>query len=306
MATNRSNAAAGFHAGVDTYENRMSKNAEWAMSEASLFFEGKGAVQQSFRKIAARLNELKIPYAVVGGLALFNHGFRRYTEDVDILVTRDGLKEIHKALDGLGFIRPFAKSKNLRDVETKVKIEFLIAGDYPGDGKPKDIRFPDPDDVAVERDGVKIINLRTLVELKLASGMSGKDRMKDLADVQEIIKLLDLRRDFSDALHESVRGKYDEIWADAHPRPKRYMTIWRNKFLTIDAKSLDEMIEILGGAVQELKDMRADGVTLDPDGGTADDYAYLVTTDSVIAKKYGMEDESEFWDEDEDAEEGTE
>ena len=44
--------------------------------------------------------------------------------------------------------------------------------------------------------------------------------------------------------------------------------------------------------------MLADGVTLDPDGGTADDYAYLVTTDPQVAKKYGMEDESEFFNDD--------
>lgn len=41
--------------------------------------------------------------------------------------------------------------------------------------------------------------------------------------------------------------------------------------------------------------MLADGVTLDPEGGTSDDYAYLVTSDPVIAKKYDMHDESEFW-----------
>jgi hypothetical protein len=36
---------------------------------------------------------------------------------------------------------------------------------------------------------------------------------------------------------------------------------------------------------------------LDPEGGTGDDYAHLVTTDPIVAKKYDMHDESEFWDE---------
>jgi hypothetical protein len=36
-------------------------------------------------------------------------------------------------------------------------------------------------------------------------------------------------------------------------------------------------------------------VTLDPGGGTADDYAYLVTTDPEIARKYDMEEEDEGW-----------
>ena len=36
---------------------------------------------------------------------------------------------------------------------------------------------------------------------------------------------------------------------------------------------------------------------IDPDGGTADDYAQLVTTDPDVARKYDMHDESEFFDE---------
>src|SRR5262245_38493982 len=77
-----------------TYEQLMSQDLEWAMSQGSLFFEGRGKVQETLRRITKRLDELNIPYAVVGGMALFAHGFRRYTEDVDILVTREGLVRI--------------------------------------------------------------------------------------------------------------------------------------------------------------------------------------------------------------------
>jgi hypothetical protein len=41
------------------------------------------------------LKDLGIPYAVVGGKALFQHGLRRFTEDVDLLVTKNDLKIIH-------------------------------------------------------------------------------------------------------------------------------------------------------------------------------------------------------------------
>lgn len=181
---------------LPTYEAKVAADPRWAVAEGSLFFEGKGAVQESLRRIAARLNELEIPYAVAGGMALFQHGYRRFTEYVDILVTREGLKAIHQALDGRGYVRPFEKSKNLRDAETRVKIEFLLAGDYPGDGKPKAVQFPDPRQAAVEIDAIKFVNLPMLVELKLASGMTGSDRMKDLADVQELIKILNLPRVF--------------------------------------------------------------------------------------------------------------
>src|SRR5260370_39602155 len=76
-------------------------------------------------------------------MALFYHGFRRFTEDVDILVTREGLQAIHDRLEGLGYLPPFTGSKNLRDTDTGVRIEFLVAGDHPGDGPPKPVAFPD-------------------------------------------------------------------------------------------------------------------------------------------------------------------
>ena len=37
------------------YEDRMARDSRWALSEASLFFEGKGAVQETLRKVSAKL-----------------------------------------------------------------------------------------------------------------------------------------------------------------------------------------------------------------------------------------------------------
>lgn len=292
-----------------TYEQRLSNDTGWALREGSRYFEEKSAVHEALRKITRRLDELGIPYAIAGGMALFMHGFRRFTEDVDILIAREDIKRIHKQLEGRGYQPPFVRSKNLRDTEHKVKIEFLLSGDYPGDGKPKPVVFPEPSRVAVERDGIKFLELPTLIELKLASGMTSADRLKDLTDVQELIKILALPLDFAERLDPYVRDKYAELWRSIRQAKKRYVTIWRNKFLTLDAKTLPEMIELLKGAVANLESMLGDGVELDPEGGTADDYAYLVTSDPDIARKYGMEDESEMLpeddgDSDEDAEVG--
>jgi hypothetical protein len=67
---------------------------------------------------------------------------------VDILVTRNGSKKIHDNLIGLGYLPKFPGSKHLKDTELGVSIEFLIAGEYPGDGKLKEVAFPDPATVA--------------------------------------------------------------------------------------------------------------------------------------------------------------
>lgn len=281
---------------IDTYERLLTENGEWAMNEGSRHFDEKSAVHQTLSRICQRLDRLGVPYAVAGGMALFKHGYRRFTEDVDILVTKDGLKTIHKELLGKGFLPMFEGSKNLRDTESKVRIEFLRSGDYPGDGKPKDVQFPDPSEVTEIIDDLKCLNLPTLIELKLASGMSGTDRMKDLADVQELIKLFSLTEDYAEEMNSYVRAKYRELWSSTRRAEKRYLTIWRNKFLTLEANSIDEMIDSLNEACDLLRRMRDDGVTLDTAGGTGDDYAHLVTTDPDVARKYDMHEESEYLD----------
>src|SRR5947208_890078 len=147
-----------------TYEQQLDHDRRWALLEGSMHFEKESAVHRTLLRIAHRLDELGVPYAVAGGMALFFHGFRRFTEDVDILVTRDGLTAIHQHLEGRGYLPAFAGSKNLRDTDSGVRIEFLVAGDYPGDGKPKPVAFPDPAGVGVEIDGILCLQLPKLVE----------------------------------------------------------------------------------------------------------------------------------------------
>ena len=55
---------------------------------------------------------------------------------------------------------------------------------------------------------MRFVTLEKLVELKLASGMTAPDRLKDLADVQELIKLRGLTSDFAGRLDPYVREQY--------------------------------------------------------------------------------------------------
>lgn len=201
---------------IVTYEERLNRDLNWALDEGSMHFDENNAVHRALRRITTRLKELGIPHAVVGGMAMFFHGFRRFTEDVDILVTRPGLEEIHRRLEGLGYIPPFQGSKYLRDTELGVKIEFLVTGDYPGDGKPKPVVFPDPSQVVVDRAGIPCANLPTLIDMKLASGMTNPNRLKDVADVQELIRVLRLPRDLANQLNPFVRMKFEELWDGLH------------------------------------------------------------------------------------------
>ena len=70
----------------------------------------------------------------------------------------------------------------------------------------------------------------------------------------------------------------------------QYEYIWRNKWLTSDAKTIEEMALILKSAATKLEQMSKDGIKLDletSNGG--DDYHYLCTEDPAIAEKYGFE-----------------
>jgi hypothetical protein len=204
---------------MGTYEQLLSRDLRWALREGSMHFEKESAVHKTLEKITRKLDELGIPYALVGAMALFFHGFRRFTEDVDLLVTPEGLKEIHDRLEGLGYLPPFAGSRHLRDTESGVRVKFVTTGDYPGDGKRKPVAFPDPSESGVVIEGVRCVRLPRLIELKLASGMTNPGRLKDLADVQELIRALGLPKDLADQLNPFVREKYRELWEAIRASP---------------------------------------------------------------------------------------
>lgn len=212
---------------VPVYEDLLKRDWWWALDQGGLHFQGESDVQKTMRRIARRLDELELPYAVAGGMALIAHGYERFTSDIDILVSRDGLRAIHAHLDGLGYIPPFKGSKNLRDTEHGVRIEFLIAGEFPGDGKPKPVAFPDPKQASVEIKGVRVLSLPKLIELKLASGMTGGlHRMKDFTDVIALIETLKLPAEFANELNPYVRDKYLELWQGIRDSPVGPVEPW--------------------------------------------------------------------------------
>jgi hypothetical protein len=163
--------------------------------------------------LARRLDEVGIPYAVIGGMALGQHGLARMTEDVDVLMTPEGLAAFQVQCVGKGYVPAFTEArKTFRDTETQVRIEIITTGEYPGDGKPKPVAFPDPADVSVNVEGIRVVTLEKLIELKLASGASAPHRLRDLADVQDLISALSLPAEFAERLDASVRDEYWQLW----------------------------------------------------------------------------------------------
>ncbi|HEY3236697.1 MAG TPA: hypothetical protein VGJ84_18400 [Polyangiaceae bacterium] len=191
---------------------------ERALEQVGAFFVGDSPVQKTAREIARRLEDEGIDYAIAGALCLGAHGVVRATEDVDVLITPEGLERFKSRWLGLGYVNLRAGGKAVRDTVHGVKVDFLLTGDFPGDGQPKPVIFPEPASVAVVSGPFRVVNLPRFVELKLASGISAAHRLQDLADVLRLIETRHLPIEFGDQLDPWVRTKYDELWQSAqHP-----------------------------------------------------------------------------------------
>jgi hypothetical protein len=189
-------------------------SADEILREVDEFFMKAGPVHETLRKLAERLSKEKIEYAVIDGMALALHGFVRPTQDIDLLMTTEGLGSFHEQMVGRGYVLAFRGArKHFRDAETGVPIEIITAGEYPGDGKPKAIAFPDPSEISIEVGQYCVAGIEKLIELKLASAISAEHRrLRDMADVQQLIETLDLPLELKQSLDASVRSDYERLW----------------------------------------------------------------------------------------------
>jgi hypothetical protein len=195
-----SEAEARFEAGVD-YGGR--------------FFMGVADVHQALYKLAGLLEADGLPYAIIGALALNEYGHRRVTVDVDLVMRETDLREFKRRHLGHGYVERVAGTGRLLDTDFGVHVDVLSTGRFPGDDKPKPIAFPDPATEAVRGARFALLPMPRWIELKLASGMVAAHRLKDLADVQELIRSAKLPLSAADDLHPWVRDKFVELWHQA-------------------------------------------------------------------------------------------
>ena len=181
--------------------------------EGLRLFMGQGELNQTLARLVRNLEEHHIEYMVVGDIALIAHGYRRFTEDIDLVMTSEALDTFHRELIGLGYAPQFPGArKRIRSTVDGVSIDVIVSGEYPGDGNPKPVTIPRPEEASTEIEGVRVVTLAKLIEIKLASGMTAPHRLRDLADVQELIKARGLGAEFAEQIDPYVRSKYLELW----------------------------------------------------------------------------------------------
>ena len=158
------------------------------------------------RKLHRLLTAKKIPYAIIGGLAVIRNGAARTTVDVDILVRRKDWMEIRSSLSGFFVFEVDAAV----DRKTNVPVDFL----YAGDDWEMFLPLPDPEDVAEFDESLQanFLTLLSNLELKTAIYLQKKRdegieiAAKDLADVVELLK--SNRERLSD---ESFSGMHPQV-----------------------------------------------------------------------------------------------
>jgi hypothetical protein len=175
------------------------------LKEISRFFEGRDEVHKTMRRVVKRLEKAKIPYAIMGGMAVNAHRHRRTTGDVDVLLTKEGLDEFRKRFVPKYYEPLAGRSRRFIDRVNQITIDFLVTGMFPGSGKPGPVAFPEPMLASEVIQNVRVIELTMLIQLKLAA-----HRYQDFADVVNLIVAHDLDESFAGRLHSSLRRDYIE------------------------------------------------------------------------------------------------
>lgn len=184
--------------------------------EIDQFFMESSPIHDTLRRLVGAMGELRIPFAIAGAMATNAHGHKRTTADVDILIRREDLQAFKHRFSGLGWVDKFEGSRNFKDATNNINVDTLIVGDYPGDGLPKPIAFPTPESVSwISKDGLPFIDLKTLIELKIASGMTTKHRPRDLDDVIQLIRINQLPESYGETLNPYVQNAFKELWQAA-------------------------------------------------------------------------------------------
>jgi len=181
--------------------------------QAEFLRESSGStnIKTTLLKALKVLKLFNIPHYVCGGFAVQEHGYPRFTTDVDIIVPNVEFAKEKLAMNG--FKANPGSNMTVTDRETKVEIDVL-----PGGGKvgPGPVSFPVPTKVS---DKPQILTLHELISLKLSSYIGSPiDRAQDYADAIKLIQINHPSREFG--VDPRVRQLYHSLWDEIHkPKP---------------------------------------------------------------------------------------
>lgn len=169
---------------------------------------------ESLWEVASRCHQIfqrsGIPHSLCGGVAVCLHGYQRNTTDVDVIINSND----SSAVKALLLAESFQWNEELKEFQSPsgVPVQFLIAGERAGKGS--EVKIPEPvGELNVEElEGLSVVRLSRLIEMKLASGLGSVRRThRDFADVVELIAIRKLDSSFARYLHKSLRPTFREL-----------------------------------------------------------------------------------------------
>lgn len=192
-----------------TYEQRLDADLNWAFAEGSLHFEKQSQVHLTMRRFAANLESRAIPYAIAGPMCLFAHGYRRFTEVVEMVVGKDRITCLQPLLNGFETAEFGPTECSYRDLNSGVLVRLHIGDEAAIDSY-------------VEFDGLRYLSLPEVVQDLLATR-----KRTAAADVQDAIKRLALPRELAASFPSELCASYVQLWESVRAHPPLYLLTMR-------------------------------------------------------------------------------
>jgi hypothetical protein len=104
------------------------------LKEIDLFFERRDKVHQTMRRLAKQFQKAGISYAIAGAMAVNAHGARRTTDDVDFLLTEEGLNRFREGFVGTNYDQVPGRSRRFVDRRMASRSTSSSRGAIPGRG----------------------------------------------------------------------------------------------------------------------------------------------------------------------------
>ena len=185
------------------YHQRLNADRRWAWEEGDAYFQGESQVFVAYRAVEERLKEAEIRYALAGVLAMFQHGYRRFSTDVEFWIAPGDWPAIEVQFLGNGYLR-IGSSTIIRCERTGVTLIFSLCE-----------KLSDSTEII---DDIPTVTLAALIESKLILGRAPW-RLSALSDVQELIRVIDLPAGFAERLDASVQTEYLNKWREVRSAP---------------------------------------------------------------------------------------
>lgn len=135
---------------------------------------------------------------VLGGIAVYLHGYARATTDLDFY-TEDRQRTARQLEAGGARWSPSRR-------------EHILDGVRIHTVTPEDAGYEVQRTSIIE--GVRVVSLKDLISIKLICGLKNVARARDIADVQELIRIIPLDKRFAGKLPTDLRAPFKKLVDD--------------------------------------------------------------------------------------------